>query len=45
MLVYHAVRPIEAVSPSPYIIGPEQFSQQMEWLAEKNYQVVSFTTA
>jgi peptidoglycan/xylan/chitin deacetylase (PgdA/CDA1 family) len=45
MLVYHSVRPVGAISPSPYVIDPEQFSRQMEWLAEKNYQVVSLAIA
>lgn len=44
MLAYHSVRPVGPVSPSPYIIDPEQFSRQMEWLAEKNYQVASLST-
>lgn len=44
MLVYHSVRPVGAVSPSPYIVDPEQFSRQMERLAERNYQVVSLST-
>ena len=45
MLVYHSVRPVGAISPSPYVVDPEQFSRQMEWLVEKDYQVVSLATA
>lgn len=45
ILVYHSVRPVGDVSPSPYIIDPEQFARQMQWLAGKHYQVVSLSTA
>ena len=45
ILVYHSVRPVGAVSPSSYIIDPEQFSRQIAWLAEKNYHVVSLSAA
>jgi peptidoglycan/xylan/chitin deacetylase (PgdA/CDA1 family) len=45
ILVYHSVRPVGAVSPSPFIIDPEQFARQMQWLAEKHYQVVSLSSA
>src|SRR5215813_12749550 len=44
MLVYHSVRPVGAVSPSPDILDPEQFSRQMEWLVENNYHVVPLST-
>ncbi|HXG18413.1 MAG TPA: polysaccharide deacetylase family protein [Methylomirabilota bacterium] len=45
MLAYHSVRPVGAISPSPYVIDPEQFARQMTWLAENNYHVVSFSAA
>lgn len=45
MLAYHSVRPVGTVSPSPYVIDPEQFARQMAWLAENHYQVVAFSAA
>jgi len=45
VLMYHSIRPVGAVSPSPYVIDPEQFSRQMEWLAGNNYRIVPLTTA
>src|SRR5262249_54902799 len=45
VLMYHSIRLVGAVSPSPYVIDPEQFSRQMEWLAGNNYRIVPLTTA